>query len=978
MIVKDETDSLMKCLDSIKHYVDEINLVLTDKTALKTREIAQQYTNKIYDFEWNDSFADARNYSFEKSTKDIILWLDADDIVLNGDKLHYIVDTAFSNKDIGVIFLPYNYEYDDNGLVVTKHDRERIVRKGVFKWVGGVHETLIPLKPFAILKNKDIIVKHNGKRQFSKEKHERNLRILEKEIKLSNEPLDPRLIYHYATTLKGLSRDEEALEWFERYVKVSGWDEEIYIAYHRICQIYQGRKDYDKAISTSLTALTIKPTYKEAYFDLAKSYYWIGNLDKCIHWIEQGLRLPLPDTVIIINPREYDYNPLLMLSDCLFRKGRAKEALACYKKIKQFNQNDENVDYSMNLVQQFIRTEEAGKSLVDAVEFCLQNEEIGKAEKIINNAPIELRDLPLVQKKRMRIRFIMDRIRGYDNGERNLSISMNANTVPELDKEQKYQMLLAGLKARKEIKNILDVGCFNGWMANALAKEGYSVTGTDIGKEALEIAKKNSEGLTNPSKFEFCNYRNVGADYYKKFDAITCFDVMEHVLNPVELIRNLELACKDNGWIFIHVPNGAWHKGNMDTDIEDLWEHYQSFEYRDLVNLFIGRRNLHIYKLNHDCVESPGQSSLFVVYQNAFNSGRKIEFVCFNTPEPFYPDKIKEGIGGSEEAIINITKEFDKMGYRVIVYNNCEGNIGIHENVAYVPENEFDIFGEHDIVIAWRNPFVFKLPINANLKILWLHDVPDEKHYDEELLDNIDKIFVLSKWHRECMPNIPDEKFYVTRNGVDINLFERYTNIERNPYKVVYGSSPDRGLDKLLEIWGDVKKEVPQAELHVYYGWVVYDALRTEPHQIAWKKKVMDMMKQNGVIDHGRIGHEELAKEYSSAGIWSYFTYFYEISCITAIKTQLAGCIPVCTDLGALPETVKNGVIISADVNTSEGLNKCKEILIDTLKNQAKWNRELIKQAVKTYYKWSVIAQEWQKDIFNGTKRTNKTFKNYN
>ena len=84
MIVKNEQEMIEQCLASIKHVVDEINIVDTGSTD-RTKEIVAAYTDRIFDFKWKDDFGAARNYSFSKATKDYILWLDADDILLQED-----------------------------------------------------------------------------------------------------------------------------------------------------------------------------------------------------------------------------------------------------------------------------------------------------------------------------------------------------------------------------------------------------------------------------------------------------------------------------------------------------------------------------------------------------------------------------------------------------------------------------------------------------------------------------------------------------------------------------------------------------------------------------------------------------------------------------------------------------------------------------------------------------------------------------
>ena len=80
MIVKNEEAVLARCLESIKDAVDEIIIVDTGSTD-HTKEIAEKYTDLVYDFPWINDFSAARNFSFSKASKDYIMWLDADDVV---------------------------------------------------------------------------------------------------------------------------------------------------------------------------------------------------------------------------------------------------------------------------------------------------------------------------------------------------------------------------------------------------------------------------------------------------------------------------------------------------------------------------------------------------------------------------------------------------------------------------------------------------------------------------------------------------------------------------------------------------------------------------------------------------------------------------------------------------------------------------------------------------------------------------------
>ena len=153
--------------------------------------------------------------------------------------------------------------------------------------------------------------------------------------------------------------------------------------------------------------------------------------------------------------------------------------------------------------------------------------------------------------------------------------------------------------------------------------------------------------------------------------------------------------------------------------------------------------------------------------------------------------------------------------------------------------------------------------------------MPNNPDFTQDRLDQVDKIAVLSEYHKSQLrlhkdglyEPMPEEKVFLTSNGIHIPTVKPWNG---NPHRMIYSSSPDRGLVYLLKNWGKIRTEVPDAELHVFYGWNVYDvAHRDNPAREKWKNQVMTMMKQDGIIYHGRVGHEALAYEFQKSGIWA-------------------------------------------------------------------------------------------------------------
>ncbi len=122
MIVKNEERFLGLCLKSVKNLVDEIIIVDTGSTDA-TKEIAQEFTDKVFDVPWTDDFAAARNESLKHATGDWILVLDADEVLSPEDAL--AIRAALAEKDAaGYWIMTKNYG-DDSSIMGWQPCTER-------------------------------------------------------------------------------------------------------------------------------------------------------------------------------------------------------------------------------------------------------------------------------------------------------------------------------------------------------------------------------------------------------------------------------------------------------------------------------------------------------------------------------------------------------------------------------------------------------------------------------------------------------------------------------------------------------------------------------------------------------------------------------------------------------------------------------------------------------------------------------------
>lgn len=119
----------------------------------------------------------------------------------------------------------------------------------------------------------------------------------------------------------------------------------------------------------------------------------------------------------------------------------------------------------------------------------------------------------------------------------------------------------------------------------------------------------------------------------------------------------------------------------------------------------------------------------------------------------------------------------------------------------------------------------------------------------------------------------------------------------------IYGSAPNRGLEYVLQQWKRIKKSIPSAELHIYYGFtsIIITNLKKSMgiNQFnSWYLYIQTMIQQDkSIIYHGHVDHDTLNNAYNHAGFLLYPTTFQETGCITVLRAMSCGCIPISSRL---------------------------------------------------------------------------------
>lgn len=743
VIAKDETDQIDRIIHDYAEYFDEIAFAIDDQKVFDdcTRAYKEIPKVRFYKYEWCDDFSHKRNFLSDRLRCDYYVRIDTDDAIVNPEILRATAESA-ENNGITVVLCHYVYSKDDDGNPNAVQYRETIIKntKNVY-WNKKVHECILPriLAGYKIHIDENIKIDHLIDFEHGRKSIVRNLGFLIREFNENKEKTDPRTVAYLGRTFFTLKDFDKAIFFLERHIQNSGWDEDRYVSWCYLAEIFNHKKDFDKAIACANEALAEKPSYPDAYFKLHDIYFQMGAWEKAISWGETGLTKQAPKTLMVLDPSAWTWRPALSMAFCYMQIGEVEKAYKFFS---------------------------YARKLAPTVQWVKDNER---------------------------------------------------------------------------------------WFEKAIEE------------------KRFAEDFSRVYSFIKNNYKDKATDLVRSV--------------PDEIDIPLIVGLKR-----LHTPPKIW-----DDD--------------------------------------------------------EICIICPVSAEPWGPQSIKSGVGGSEEAVIRLSEQLAKRKYKVTVYNDCIEE-GIFDGVRYLDWKKFNIKDKFSHIISWRSN-IFNYGIEGKNRIIWFHDGIPQNFFSEDDLKKVDRVVVLSQYHKSLVPKIvPEDKIYVSANGIVPDDFLDIKE-ERNPHRLIWASSYDRGLEVILNNWSKIRQEVPDAEIHCFYGWNTYDALSKEGlRKSDFKPRMLELMKQEGVFEHGRIGHKELLREYAKSGVFAYpCNYAGEIQCIALTKAIASGCVTVTNDFAVLPERnpdfcVKDDAFI--------------ETVIKALKEGAP--KRDIEQYIRDH-SWSLIAYEWERDL---------------
>ena len=363
----------------------------------------------------------------------------------------------------------------------------------------------------------------------------------------------------------------------------------------------------------------------------------------------------------------------------------------------------------------------------------------------------------------------------------------------------------------------------------------------------------------------------------------------------------------------------------------------------------------------------------------------------------------KSGLGGSESAVILMSKELATLGFDVTVFNNCNdgthSSSGTYDGVTYIDNKDAGAHTEsYDIVIVSRTvePFMnenrYPFLKHAKLKILWMHDTFCEgDQYVEELVVNkkIDYLFTLSDFHTDYVLNCDHGKkrnyevlkphVFQTRNGA-VSYIEDVDISKKDKNHFVYNASVSKGLVTLLEdVWPTVKQNIPQARLTVIGGYYRFrEGAEPDEQGKILKRIVEDERFANlDVTFTDIIPQYKIAEILANANFMIYPPVFPETFGISSLESLLYNTPIITSRFGALEETaIENACYLInyavAPNSLFPAIDKQSQINAFISQTINAYNTPYLHQQKQNYCSvvrdvagWNTVALQWKQFFYN-------------
>lgn len=341
LILKNEGDTVYKALESIHGFVDEYVISIDDKTTDNTREEVERFFKdyngtpyKIMQHTWEDSFSKARNDLSRKCSNEYLFILDGHEWLENKEKMNSVKDRT----DIDVFIMEVMLHTDIGDSILTQ---PRLFKKG-YKYENAAHNVLMFDQTVdKVVKINSATIHHKRSKDLLNNRLEQRSKMNIEDLKERREKGDRTANYMLGCEYMALSVWDEAIFYFEEYLKKDSAKNERYQMMCNLAMCYYHNKDYVNAERILKDCHSINVENRNAHLVfLAELYYQVGNYFKSLYSASIATNIPKPEQFYLIYPVFYYEEPFSIMKKCYKKIGYSRGVKECNLILEKLNGNN--------------------------------------------------------------------------------------------------------------------------------------------------------------------------------------------------------------------------------------------------------------------------------------------------------------------------------------------------------------------------------------------------------------------------------------------------------------------------------------------------------------------------------------------------------------------------------------------------------------------------------------------------------------
>lgn len=302
-----------------------------------------------------------------------------------------------------------------------------------------------------------------------------------------------------------------------------------------------------------------------------------------------------------------------------------------------------------------------------------------------------------------------------------------------------------------------------------------------------------------------------------------------------------------------------------------------------------------------------------------------------------YDSKIvrDEPSGGTEKAFIFLGEAFQKLGHEVKWITTTEQPIET---------------GWADVVITQEALLLQHFPDSVK-RIWWVHHFTDQpviklnSGYGRAFADKIVTLSISQQ--KDFRDNLKLDSVLIG-HGV---WLDEVVKGEKDPYRLIYASTPFRGLERIPELFRAIKQREPRASIAICSSMGTYGKREEDSLYLDLFNELESI---DGVELKGALNQHQLYVEMAKASVFFYPCIWPETYCMVMDEAMAHGCLPVVSDLGALRERVSYGW---EDTGILDNVLDIFKLGVKEIKSHI-W--------VKTPIDWLEVGRQWEEEVLGG------------